>query len=227
MRHLEPRQLEPSRPQPRGRRCAFWATGFLVATLGVGWLGTHFLLPSEADVVSQAEIDKRGLLLRGIAPMTLTVVSPANVDKAILSMDLAPAKQQELKRALGSAPGYTTSMPVLGPASKRPTVAAQTAPEASPLKLVELILWDTHAPDGDVVVVASGGYTREVVLAKQPLTVFVPVAPGAAISITGVHDGGGGITLGVRGASQELLMPIMSEGQTILLPVAPLSPQSK
>ena len=218
MRHLEPKQLERVHSQAGKRLGLYWAVGFMVVTLGLGWTGTHLFASSKADVVSQAERSERALLLPSMKPLTLSPVAAPDIDKALQTMLLDTRQQSELRKLVMAAPVVVPqSLAVM--ATGKP--AAIPVSVQSPIKLVELTLWDTHAPDGDVVVVASAGYSREVVLSKQAETIVVPVAAMGGISVTGVRDGGGGITLGIRGAQQPLLMPILSEGQSIVLPVAP------
>ena len=93
------------------------------------------------------------------------------------------------------------------PASKLELVSAKSIREALSVK------------DGDVVTVSSAGYRRDITLTNAPLTVSFPVDGSSSMQFVGVHDGGGGITLGIRGPNQEFLMPIMSEGQALSLPV--------
>lgn len=89
-----------------------------------------------------------------------------------------------------------------------------------PLRLAWITLLDTDAEDGDTVRIDSQGYSRTIVLTKQPLTFAIPVPTNGAISITGVRDGeGGGITVGLASGDLKALLPIMSEGQTLRLSV--------
>jgi hypothetical protein len=82
-----------------------------------------------------------------------------------------------------------------------------------------MTLWDTHDEDGDVDALASAGFRREIVLTNAPQTISFPVDSASTVQVIGVHDGGGGITLGISSPAQQVLMPIMSEGQALTLPV--------
>jgi hypothetical protein len=135
-------------------------------------------------------------------------------------MQLSPAAQLELKQVLQQsqpAPSHAKPPPAGTPLPTPATIPATS----SQLRLVELTLWDSQAPDGDVVRVVSAGYSRDVVLHKQPVVLAVPVQGSMPIQIVGVRDGGGGITLGVQGLQSPVMAPIISEGQTITLPIAP------
>lgn len=85
------------------------------------------------------------------------------------------------------------------------------------LKLAWLTLWDYQVEDLDRVEVNSGGLRREVTLLHQPTTITVPVGAGLPIVIRGVHDGGGGVTLGVKSGEQELIFPPLPVGQSVML----------
>ena len=202
MRHLEPLQLKTDRAKVHRRSTLPWVAAVLALTLGLGWTATQLFAAGPSDVVSETERDQRVAALQNAAPLRLKPVPVERLDRSLQAMQLDAPQQQALRARIAPAP------------------AAAAEPARQPLSLVELTLWDTHAADGDVVVVAAGGYSRQTVLSKEPQTLFVPARDGEPISITGLRDGGGGITLGVRGAQHTLLMPIMSEGQTLVLPFA-------
>jgi hypothetical protein len=199
MKHLEPRQIDgqPAREAAKAGKSGWrWIVLVIAATIGLGALGTALMSPDTTDRVSSSQVTARQAAFDQARPLELARVSPAQTEQTLDQMKLQTADRAALKAQLAAAP------------SNRP------------LRLVSLTLWDTHAEDGDVVAVQSAGYSREIVLTKAPQTIAFPVDAAADVRLIGVRDGGGGITLGVRGPNQELLMPIMSEGQTIVLPVA-------
>jgi hypothetical protein len=206
MKHLEPKQIGPDRGEAAQRRGSTgwrWLALAIGITMGAGALGTALF--GAADRVSQSEIHARQSAFSQLQhqPLALDPVPAGQVDQALDQMKLQPNERARLKAMLTSHP------------------SAPAAVQASrPLRLVSMTLWDTHAPDGDVVRVVSGGYSVELVITKAPQTISFPVDASGAVSVIGVHDGGGGITLGLRGPNQELMMPIMSEGQTMTLSVA-------
>jgi hypothetical protein len=57
---------------------------------------------------------------------------------------------------------------------------------------------DWAAEDGDVVTIASAGFVQTVVIQNAPHIVVVPYSlPIGALTLTAVHDGGGGVTVAV------------------------------
>lgn len=185
--------------------------GATIVVLG-GGLSWAFGQPNE-DWVSQAERDELQRNFAAAAPLELPRVPAERLDAALGQMKLPAVEAESLRRGLA------------GPASLAPVAVAAPAPATEPAAqpvqdaphLVELTLWDTQAPDGDVVAVTSGGYSRQVMLTRTPQVIAIPVIGRTSVKITGIRDGGGGITLGLRGQHQ-LLMPIMSEGQVLNLP---------
>lgn len=187
------------------------ATLALVAATGFGL--TRFYPPPAADVVTSAEAQQREQAFANVQPLPLAPVPRDKTDAAIASMNLPAAEQDVLRKDLARG-GPAGTVPKAPPAPQ-----AAAAPARQEVRLVEIILWDTHSPDGDVVRVVSGGFTRDVLLTKSPQVVYVPADGSGSVQVLGVRDGGGGITLGVKGGDLAVLMPIMSEGQMLSLPV--------
>ena len=222
MKHLEPNSLRDAEEErhagrPSGR---LWMAVATIVCLGMGWLGTAMFDPDIQDRVTEAERRERQARMANLAPLELAVVTPARLDETLDNMELQANERQKL-RALLSGDAERTQTGLTTAAAQAPALSTAVAVplKKAPLRLVNISVWDTHAEDGDVIAIASAGYQRELVLTKVAQTLAVPVDASAVVRITGVHDGGGGITLGVRGSSQPLLMSIMSEGQTIILPV--------
>jgi hypothetical protein len=86
-------------------------------------------------------------------------------------------------------------------------------------RLTAVTLWDNFDQDGDVVTVQSEGVTLTVPILHAPTTVYLPYRPGAALSITGARDGGGGITAAIETMSGAVPLPVMTVGQTIVIPL--------
>jgi len=207
MQHLEPQQIQPP-PEvksPSRRNSLLWAGGVLALVAAMGWGGTSLFLGPDTDVVSQAERTNSAALLQSIKPLPVKLVPQANIDNAVAGMQLDAAKQTQLKQMLQVSPAGVSPQGTAGTETPR---------------LVEFAVWDTHVADGDTITVTSAGYARDVVLSKQLQQVVVPVGSNGQITITGLRDGGGGITLGIKGMQQEELKLIMSEGQSIVLPIA-------
>lgn len=214
--HVEPLPSRAARPPQRRRGFKRWLLLFGALTLGIGAGATWLFAPESQDRLTPTEIEQRAAAFAKAPPLVLKAIPASELDRRLGEMQLAPVAQVELKQTLRAS---TAAAPDAAPAAKT-TPQAAARPDPASMRLVELTLWDSHAPDGDVVRIVSAGYSRDVMLQKQPVVVAVPVQ-GSSIQIVGVRDGGGGITLGVQGSSTPMMMPIMSEGQTISLPVAP------
>ena len=94
------------------------------------------------------------------------------------------------------------------------------AADSGQIQLAWVSVWDNCAEDGDVLQVSSQGYSTKVNLMHAPVTVVIPVTHGSSINLTGAIDGGGGgITAGIKTAAGEILIPPLSPGQTVTLPV--------
>ena len=129
-------------------------------------------------------------------------------DRAGLQAILADADRQPSDPSAGTSTGLAQAT-AIGPAASNQSIV-----------LTRLTLWDTHAEDGDVVAIVSAHYRREVRITNAQQHVIIPVTQGSSvIEVIGIHDGGGGITLGVEAAGGQALMPIMAVGQTLALPV--------
>ena len=98
--------------------------------------------------------------------------------------------------------------------------ALRTDVEQARAQLVWLTLWDTHAEDGDFVLVASGGSRQTVPILHARTRIALPAPPSGVVNVTGVKDGGGGITIGILSGSSPVRVPFMQEGQTIGIPVS-------
>lgn len=89
--------------------------------------------------------------------------------------------------------------------------------EQSLVRLTWITIWDDLAEDGDTIEITSSGYKTVVVLKNEPTTMAIPVGT-QNITITGIKDGRiGGITAGIKTSSGEVFLPIMGEGQKIVL----------
>jgi hypothetical protein len=171
--------------------------------LGCGAAAGWVFGDKPLDRVAKSEIEERQLTFSRAEPLRMEHIAADQAIAAVRSMQLE-LPQQALLLNLAQAP------------------AGIEAPAATPmsLHLARVTVWDTHSEDGDVVALVSAGYRREILLTNAPQTIAIPIDGTAQMQIVGVRDGGGGITLGVRGADRQVLMPIMSEGQTLTLPLA-------
>jgi len=83
------------------------------------------------------------------------------------------------------------------------------------LRLGAVTLWDTVHQDGDRVRISSSGFSQEVTILHAPKVFFVPYLPGSSVRLEAIHDGGGGVTLGVRTALGDMPLPWLSVGQVL------------
>ena len=90
--------------------------------------------------------------------------------------------------------------------------------EAGVISLAKLTLWDNLAEDGDIVEVQANGLTRIVPIRHAKTTIVIPYSFEApSLSIKGIRDGGGGITISAVTNSGDLPLPVMSVGETRVL----------
>jgi hypothetical protein len=86
------------------------------------------------------------------------------------------------------------------------------------LRLAQIRLWDTAAEDGDQIEVSSAGFLQRLTIRHRETIYFVPIMPGGAVRLRAVHDGGGGVTLGVATSAGRVPLPPLAVGQTLELP---------
>lgn len=148
-----------------------------------------------SDQLSQQEITQRQADFNAATVgqgVLVPVVAPGDVERAIQGMDITADQRQELRQNV----------------------------EHGRVKLVALTFWDTHAEDGDVVEVSSESYRQVVPIKKAKTTVNLPAPASGVVNVSGVKDGGGGITIGIMSGSSPVNVPYMREGQTIGIPVS-------
>ena len=143
-----------------------------------------------ADNLTQEALMSREQLFHSFPHFSVATVPEQEVSATIATLPLPPEQKAQLE---------------------------QTVVHNGGQRLVELVVWDDVAVDGDVVQVDSLGYSQQITLTKTPQTLAFPVEDGVPVVITGIHDGGGGITLGFTGSGQAVSMPVMSVGQTLNL----------
>lgn len=88
-----------------------------------------------------------------------------------------------------------------------------------PRDLVWLTLWDDCAEDGDIVSVLSEEFGISIPLTHQPVRLAVPKPTDNLLSVHGLFDGGGGITVALSTAHGPVPLPVMTPGQTLVVPV--------
>jgi hypothetical protein len=193
----------------------------LLLTVGLGiekFTGLIGLFPAlETDQVTDQQAKDRQHVFLVLGPIQLKRVRAVEMGEALRSMNLAPVEESRLTQHL-----LSSNVP------KKP--GAESAPISVPQQLVQedakgiplawITLWDTDAVDTDIVRLDSEGYTSMVTLSKSPTTFAVPIPQSGIINITGIRDGGGGITVGVESGGRPISLPLMSEDQVIGIPVS-------
>jgi hypothetical protein len=187
------------------------------------------LIPTNApatDQISVAQSLDRVRAFNTMTPLELRVVRSGEFEQAVKTMGLSDTEKQALLNELDASArvtelvGGAASQAVPATATPSPTQQPQAAAAAKrPLRLAWITLWDTDAQDGDTVRVDSSGFSTTVRLSNTPITFAVPVPEQGVINITGVYDGGGGITIGALSGAQRVALPIMSVGQVLGVPV--------
>jgi len=207
--------------------------GALAGSGQLGRLSPSFLL-HDADHLSSAQQQARLEAFNAVTALPVTVVEKKDQETALAGMQLSAMARDALAADLRERPTEAAAALQKPAASPAPSAAPQvqgadTLPKPGPVKtvpaiapasratrLIWLTLWDTDDEDGDVVRIQSQGYSRVVILTRQPMTFAVPAAASGVVNIAGMRDGeGGGITVGVASGSSRVTLPIMSVGQTI------------
>lgn len=210
MKHLEPlpkhateMQSKPVPTRRASKLSVFIAGALLVSGLGFGL--TALWGPSTTDRLSDAKKSQLVAEFSKLKAVSVEQVASQDLNKALEAMQLAPDQRQKLEAALSvNTPGATGSI-----------VAKSTD---TPV-LVWISLWDFAAPDGDIIHISSAGYKLDVTLQNNQTRIAVPVDRSNSVTITGVHDGGGGITLGVQSGTNPIALPVLGVGQSFSLPV--------
>lgn len=180
-------------PEPPKRRKVALPVSLAAAALLViagGWgLGKIFGAASPVDHLTPDEIQQREQIFHAQPAFKVTQIAQQDTAAKIATLPLPPEQKAVL--------------------TKSTTQAGQ--------RLLELVVWDDVEQDGDVVHVDSAHFSQTVSLLKQPQTLYFPVADNVPITITGIRDGGGGITLGFTGSGVPVSLPVLGEGQSIHL----------
>ena len=108
------------------------------------------------------------------------------------------------------------------PVSDQQRAEVQQEVQSGHMRLAWLTLWDTHAQDGDILRFESdAALPVEVMALNAPTTLAIPFPASGMIKVTGVVDGGGGITIALKSGAAQIAWPTMQPGDTLSLPVTP------
>ena len=169
----------------------------IVAAIGVAYLG--FGGGGVGDQVSDADIQAQETAYQSLLAtpgLPLTYIAPEDVDKAIDEMPPSVTTEQRQQLRTEIKQGRT--------------------------KLAWLTLWDTHAEDGDILrFQSSSSIPVEITALNSKTTIAIPYPADGEVLVTGVHDGGGGITIALESGATQIAWPTMQPGDTLKLPVTP------
>jgi len=186
-------KTSPSTSINPNKKRNFWLGILTAAAIGFGgWSLFPPIAPDKDNLTDnkKAEIQQE-YTAKGILPVN-RITNPEEQKKAIASMGLDKEKEKELTAMI----------------------------DTSKLDIAWIQAWDNFAEDGDVLLFESVGYTVEVSLLNKPAVFAIPLVPGEnKIKVTGVHDGGGGITASVITSSGATSVPVIDVGQSYTLPL--------
>lgn len=153
-------------------------------------------LAPATDELTPDEDQARLEAFSAAVPLPLPLVkltSAAELKEAFQSLGLSQAEQQALQLNL----------------------------QANQARLVWLDVFDNCQEDGDIVAIRTLEYHREIPILHAPTRFAVPVSTGEqAIMLTGIQDGGGGITVAIRVEGRTVPVPRLRPGETLSIPIA-------
>lgn len=156
--------------------------------------GVSLLFSAPEEMTSTAE-QERIAAFEAASPLPLPTVNladPAERQEAFQSLNLNPVQAKQLQTDLTQRGG----------------------------RLVWIELFDDCQEDGDIVEIRSFYFNQEIPIFHAPRRVAVTLSPDErGIALTGIHDGGGGITVAVRENGRIVPLPRLRPGQTVVIPI--------
>jgi len=202
-------------PEPLGHKKSKTWQSILKFSCAVGVIAIcsgYFLTTafSGGDDIDRAELQKISEGMKNLGATHLKKVTEPEWDEAISSIPLDKQSKELLTEKLTH---YKNQL-----IENKNTVPEKAKLVLDDFQLVWLDLWDFAKQDGDIVQVSSAGYSIQVNLLKGVSRIAIPVDASHSVNITGMVDGGGGITLGVNSSGQALSL-VISPGQNYPLAV--------
>jgi len=193
---LSPRiDPETAAIQPKNRKLnpvrALVAAGIVAAAAILGFRngGSGAVTDSVAPETAEALWNQLSSVV--LEPDAVDAADPQAVEEAVSSMELAPEQAAELSRDV----------------------------QSRKVKVGFITLRDNMAEDGDFVRIESAGYSRVVPIMHQTAKFAIPYYDQTIVTITGVKDGGGGITLAIESNGSAIPLPPLNPGQAITIPL--------
>lgn len=143
---------------------------------------------------------------------------------------LSAEQQQRIAASFAAASATLVPVALDDPAERTKAQGALDLPEpqarqvmadaqAQRVRLSWIQLSDNFDQDGDVVRLSVGSYSRVVQLWNAPAVLAIPVPVGTPVVLSGVRDGGGGITVAVGTRDGAVAVPPLQPGQSVVLPL--------
>ena len=165
-------------------------------------------LSSDADKLSQSDRSQITQGMQNISAVPVQTVTEQEWDQALETIPLDVNSKAQLVESLSRPDGQ----------QEKESITGESKLILEDYRLVWIDLWDFATQDGDIVNVSSAGYSIQVNLLNAPSRIAIPVDASRLVNLTGLVDGGGGITLGVNAASAQQL--IIEPGSSFMLPVS-------
>lgn len=184
-----------------GRWVAAAAVAIAVAAGAFSFMGTGSdgIGGGAGDVISQAETEARKAAHE-------TLLAGSGFPVKLVGAD-------EVDDALASMPDTVTE-------EAREEMREQIRNDG--LQLAWVTLWDTHAEDGDILrFESSSSIPIEVLALNAKTTIAIPYPADGKVLVTGVVDGGGGITIALESGATSIAWPTMAVDDQLLLPITP------
>lgn len=186
--------------QARGAGLSWKPLAGIAAAIAIG--AAAFFSFSSAPAVDQvgaAEEQQRAAAYEALLAspgLALTYVAPDEVEDAIA--DMPPSVTTEQREALRSDINQGR------------------------IRLAWVTLWDTMVEDGDVLrFESSSSIPIEITALNAKTTFAIPFPSDGNVIVTGVRDGGGGITIALESGATQIAWPTMEPGDQLRLPVTP------
>lgn len=210
-RHLEPTQIPGSVPTGRQGVGGWYLAAGLVIVIGA-MIANAAKPPPPVDRLTlhdfiEAASPANQQKLQRLTPIA---VDEQELDQALATMRLNARELIIVRQALAAKPPVRRSR--WDRNATEPTPGEVTSPLA-PFRLVQFRLSDSHADDGDAVTLSTEHYSVDVPLARKPVTVTMLIDRNSTMTVTGLRDGGHGITATMQGEHETVRLPVMYAGR--------------
>lgn len=166
-----------------------------------------------------------GALIGVAVAATVAIASDMFSSADNVSVEQAQQIEQQYEAALSQGARLVTPVNFLDPNERSAAKAATGLRDQEAEQLLReaegglvmlgwITVWDNQAEDGDVVEVSTNGMRRTVPIVHTPTKIVVPYSLDAGtITLRGLHDGGGGITIAAETSAGALPLPPLAEGE--------------